>query len=187
MPPAALGRRTPTPKSSPGKKLDKDRSTAPAIPALPIVPQKKYLGLFVGPVMRNNIAQQVQLGLQRWAANYSSFRLLQLRGHNFSPRFVRSVLIPQSWPSLAYASQVWAPFLTKAQRRTISTRLHQYVRGALRMRQRMPIDNTVAGKSSFTYPLSNYIIWVDMAIAPAEYRLQAVSYTHLTLPTIYSV
>ncbi len=111
--------------------------------------------------MRNNIAQQVQLGLQRWAANFSSFRLLQLRGHNFSPRFVRSVLVPQSWPSLAYASQVWAPFLTKAQRRTISTRLHQYVRGALRMRQRMPLDNTVAGKSSFTYPLSNYIILVD--------------------------
>jgi hypothetical protein len=26
----------------------------------------------------------------------------------------------------------------------------------------MPIDNAVAGKSSFTYPLSNYIIWVDM-------------------------
>ena len=170
-------------KSSPGKKLDKDRSTAPpANPALPIVPQKKYLGLFVGPVMRNNIAQQVQLGLQRWAANFSSFRLLQLRGHNFSPRFVRSVLVPQSWPSLAYASQVWAPFLTKAQRRTISTRLHQYVRGALRMRQRMPIDNTVAGKSSFTYPLSNYIIWVDMAIAPAEYRLQVTVLRYLKRP-----
>ena len=144
----------------------------PASPSLALVFQKKYLGLFIGANMRSNVKEQIKLGLQRWATGFANFRLLQLRGHQFSPQFVRTVLLPHTWPGMAYAAQVWAPFATGAQTRDICVRLHSYVRGALKLHTRQPINNTGQEGAKYIYPLSNIIIWVDLAIAPADFRLQ---------------